>query len=164
MLEVASSREDTGGVLVGIDTAVVLVGASNWDAAAVRKALASVPEFGPLGHITVEAHDRVLIVANSTALTGKIAARLSAAPSVRAVTYAAEFRHAAERGRFEKMMRLIDYSAADGEAKGDAHEPKFFSENIGSLSGVLGGVESASLTTLDLGASVSETMTYTLAK
>jgi len=164
MLEVASSREDTGGVLVGIDTAVVLVGASSWDAAAVRKALASVPEFGPLGHITVEAHDRVLIVANSTALTGKIAARLSAAPSVRAVTYAAEFRHAAERGRFEKMMRLIDYSAADGEAKGDAHEPKFFSENIGSLSGVLGGVESASLTTLDLGASVSETMTYTLAK
>jgi hypothetical protein len=160
MIEVASSREETGGVLVGIDTAVVLIGSSSWDGAAVRKALAAAPEFGPLGRIAVEERDRVLIVANSAALATKIAARLPAPPSGQPFTYAAEFRHAAERGRFVAMTRLLDYS----EAQSGEHEPAFFSENIGSFSGVLGGVESTSMTALDLGATVSETVTYRFAK
>src|SRR5208283_5258557 len=129
MLEIASSREAPGGVLVGIDTAVVLVGSSNWDAAAVRTALASVPEFGPLGRIAVEARGRVLIVANSSALAAKIVARLDAPASGQPFTYAATFHHAAERGRFLAMTRLIDYS----DAQAEEHEPNFFSENIASL-------------------------------
>jgi hypothetical protein len=159
-LEIASSREAPGGVLVGIDTAVVLVGSSNWDAAAVRKALASVPEFGALGRIAVEARDRVLIVANSAALAKKIAARLDSPAAGQPFTYAATFHHAAERGRFLAMTRLIDYS----EEQGDEREPRFFSENVASLSGVLSGVESSSMTALDLGSTVSETVTYRLAK
>jgi len=160
MLEVASSREDTGGVLVGIDTAVVLVGSSNWDAAAVRKSLASVPEFGPLGRIAVEARDRVLIVANSSTLAKRLAARLDAPAAGQPFTYAATFHHSAERGRFLAMTRLIDYS----DAQSEEHEPNFFADNIASLSGVLSGVESSSMTALDLGSTVSETVTYRLAK
>lgn len=160
MLEIAASREAPGGVLVGIDTAVVLVGSSNWDAAAVRKALASAPEFGPLGRIAVEARDRVLIVSNSAALAAKIVARLDTPAAGQAFTYAATFHHAAERGRFVAMTRRIDYSDAPGET----HEPNFFSENIASLSGVLSQIESSHMTTLDLGATVSETVTYRLVK
>ena len=160
MLEIASSRATPGGVLVGIDTAVVLVGSSNWDAAAVRKALASAPEFGPLGRIAVEARDRVLIVANSAALAAKIAGRLDTPAAGQPFTYAAAFHHTAERGRFLAMTRLIDYSPAQG----DDREPQFFSENIASLSGVLSGVESSNMTALDLGSTVSETVTYRLAK
>lgn len=160
MLEIASSREAPGGVFVGIDTAVVLVGPSNWDAGAVRKALAAAPDYGPLGRIAVEARDRVLIVANNAALAAKIVERLSAPPAGQPFTYAAEFRHAAERGRFLKMMRLIDYT----EPQEGEHEPEFFSENIGSLSGVLGSVELSSVRALDVGSTVSETVTYRLAK
>ena len=160
MLEIAASREAPGGVLVGIDTAVVLVGSSNWDVAAVRKALASVPEFGPLGRIAVEARDRVLIVADSAPLAVKIAARLDAPGAGQPFTYAAAFHHAAERGPFLAMMRLIDYS----DAQAGEHEPNFFSENIASLSSVLSGIESSNMTALDLGSTVSETVTYRLAK
>jgi hypothetical protein len=162
MLLIASSHTEPGGVFVGIGTAVVLMGSSDWDAVAVRKALADAPEFGLLGRIAVEARERVLILADSGALAEKIVARIKMPPGGQPVTYLAEFRHAAERGRFVKMMRLIDYSAAD--AGGDAREPRFFSENIGSLSGVLGRVESSSMTMLDLGGTVSETVTYRLAK
>ena len=160
MLEIASSRDAPGGVLVGIDTAVVLVGSSSWDAAAVRKALASVPEFGPLGRIAVEARDRVLIVANSSTLAKRLAARLDAPAAGQPFTYAATFHHSAERGRFLAMTRLIDYS----DAQSEEHEPNFFADNIASLSGVLSGVESSSMTALDLGSTVSETVTYRLAK
>ena len=160
MLEIASSREAPGGVLVGIDTAVVLVGSSNWDGAGVRKALAPVAEFGPLGRIAVESRDRVLIVANSGALAAQIAARLDAPATGPPFTYTAAFHHAAERGRFLAMTRLIDYS----DAQGQEHEPNFFSENLASLSGVLGRVESSNMTALDLGTTLSETVTYRLAK
>ncbi len=160
VLEIAASREVPGGVLVGIDTAVVLIGSSNWDAAAVRRTLEGALEFGPLGRIAVEARDRVLIVANSATLAEKIAARVSSPAAGQPFSYAATFRHSAERGRFVQMTRLIDYV----ESQRDEHEPSFFSENIGSLSGVLGRVESSSVTAVDLGSTLTETVTYRLAK
>ena len=164
MLEVASSRSAPGGVFVGIDTAVVLVATSDWDATAVRSAFGRAPESGPLGRLTAESHGRVLIAANSAELARQIAARLQAPAASPPATYAAEFRHAAERARFVQIMRLIDHAAGRPEAEGSEREPRFFTDNIGSLSAALARVESSSLVIRDTGPAVLETVTYRLAK
>jgi hypothetical protein len=164
MLEVASSRTGPGGVFVGIDTAVVLVASSEWDAAAVRNAFARAPENGPLGRLVAEPHGRVLILANSKELAGRIVARLEAPPASPPATYAAEFRHAAESARFVQMMRLIDHAASGPQPEEGEREPRFFSDNLGSLSATLARIESSSIVVRDTGPAVLETVTYRLSK
>jgi hypothetical protein len=96
------------------------------------------------------------------------AAAASAVPSVTAPAanpaaasgvYAAGFRHGLERDRFVRVMRFIDHAGLTGA---DNREPMFFSENLGSLSDTLAVVDQASIVVRDGGATVSQTVTYTL--
>jgi len=55
---------------------------------------------------------------------------------------------------------LVDYAASGGENR----EPLFFSENLVSLSDTLARVDSAAIVVRDRGATVSQTLTYRLAR
>ncbi len=162
MLEVGATRT-LGGVFVAIDSAVVLLARSNWDADAVKKALSGAAESGPLGRIAVEARGGVLIVANAAPLATKIAARLGGpAPSSATRSYAAGFNHAAERARFLSLMRLLDSAPGRRPPAGDARTPQFFSDTLGSLSTTLARVSSETIVRNDTGPAVLETVTYKL--
>ena len=166
MLNVGSTRDTPGGVFVNIDNAVVLIAASDWNAAAVQTAFAGVPAAGPLGRVAVEARGRVLIVANTPDLAAKLAAAVrsplpAAAPGT---VYASAFRHSAEHRPFLRMLRLIDHVSTPAMPPGGAREPRFFSDNLGSLSTVLGRVESSSITMRESGPALFETVVYNFGK
>jgi len=161
-LEVAGTRVAPGGVFVAIDTAIVLVGARDWDANAVHAAFANIPEAGPPGRLAFETSGKVLIVSNSADLAGKIlSARESAAPAAPAdPCYSATFAHKDEHARFVKMMRLIDH--VQTPAGGMENAPPFFSGNIASLSTTLARADSVEVVSRDTGPEVFETVTYRL--
>jgi len=155
MLETGSTRPLADGVFVGIDSAVALLAATDWNAEAVRGALATAAETGPLGRIAFEAQGRVLVIGNSAALVHRMTARIAMAPRKTEGDYAAGFNPARERANFEKMTKLIDATAG-----GDSREPHFFSENMASLGRTLGRVGSSSILVRDSGRAVTQTVVY----
>ena len=155
MMEVGGTRTLADGVFVGIDSAVVLLGSADWDPEAVRGALSTVAETGPLGRIAFEANGRVLVIANSAELVHRVTARIARAPAKGEGDYAARFSLARERANFEKMTRLIDYTAG-----AESREPRFFSENIASLGLTLSRVSSSSIVVRDTGRAVTQTVVY----
>ncbi len=161
MMETGATRMLSEGVFVGIDSAVALIAASDWDANAVRAALSTAAETGPLGRIVFEARGRVLVIGNSAALVKKVAARV-ANPAVRSgAAYAAAFNAAGERANFERLTLMID-NVSSREPRGSSREPRFFSENIASLGRTLGRVRSSAVVREDTGGTVVETVTYRL--
>lgn len=157
MLELGSTRALADGVFVGIDSAVVLLASSDWNPEAVRAALSTVAETGPLGRIAFEARGGVLVIANSAALLRSVAARIPNAPVAALENYSARLNPTRERANFEKMTRLIDYASGT-----DPRQPKFFSDNIASLGRVLSRVQSSSIVVRDTGQVVTQTVTYRL--
>ena len=157
MLEVGATRALADGVFVGVDSAVVLLGSADWNAEAVRGALSTAAETGPLGRIAFEAKGRVLAISNSEALVHRVMARIPKAAAKGEGDYAAGFSLARERANFEKMTRLIDYTE-----RGDSREPRFFSENIASLGQTLSRVGSSSIVVRDSGRAVTQTVVYRL--
>jgi len=161
MLETGLSRTLDDGVFVGHDRAVALLAETEWKPEEVRAALATAAETGPLGRIVFEARGRTLIVANSAALLKAMTARLANAPAQEGASYAATFRSARERPRFERMTRLIDFAASpESFARGSEREPRFFSENVASLGRTLSRVESSSIVVRDAGRAVTQTVVY----
>jgi hypothetical protein len=155
MLETGSTRTLADGVFVGIDSAVALLASTDWNAEAVRDALSTAAETGPLGRIAFQAQGRVLVVGNSAALVRRMTARIANAPMKTGGDYAAGFNPARERANFEKMTKLIDSTAA-----GEPREPRFFSENMASLGRTLGRVNSSSIVVRDTGRAVASTVVY----
>jgi hypothetical protein len=100
-----------------------------------------------------------LFIASDPALLAAVLDAASRPAVAMEGAYAAGFRHAAERGRFASLMRLVDHAAAATENR----EPLFFSENLASLSDTLARVDSAAIVVRDGGTRVSHTMTYRLA-
>jgi hypothetical protein len=155
MLEVGGTRTLADGVFVGVDSAVVLLGSADWNAEAVRSALSTAAETGPLSRIAFEAKGRVLAIANSEALLRRVMARIPNGPAKGQGDYAAGFSLARERANFAKMTRLIDYAE-----RGESREPRFFSENIASLGQTLSRVSSSSIVVRDSGRAVTQTVVY----
>jgi hypothetical protein len=184
MLHVESTRAASDGVFVDRGSVIVLARPAGWPPGAARDAVRALVDpvwtkahlgmrwidarigtqtfsrLEGLDVVAVTERGGLLFVANDTAL---LAAVLDAMPRPAIAlegTYAAGFRHALERGRFVSMMRLVDHAGAAAENR----EPLFFSENLASLSDTLSRVDSASLVVRDRGATVSQTMTYRLAR
>ena len=157
-LEVGSTRVLADGVFVGVDTAVALLAASDWKPDAVRAALSTAAETGPLGRIAFEARGKVLIVANSSALLKAIVARIPEAPAKVEGAYAGRFNAARERPNFARLTRLIDH--AGGPEPSEGSEPRFFSANMTSLGRTLARVQSSSIAVSDSGRAVHQTVTY----
>ncbi len=137
-LEIESSEVLPDGVFVRTPSAVVLVGASDWDSDRVRRALEAAVEnlwttselgvawvahqrgqetyyeLDGLARLSIATRGRLLVVANSPLQLVAVLDRASKAASPGSnetigLTYAARFNHALESADFTKMMRLIDY-------------------------------------------------------
>ena len=81
-------------------------------------------------------------------------------PSAQGATYVASFNFAQELPGFTRMMRLIDFPSIPQGQASDGRQPLFFSENIASFAASLSRLESAVITTHDMGAMVTESMVY----
>jgi hypothetical protein len=184
MLHVEATRAAADGVFVNRGAVIVLARATDWPQAAARDAIRALvdpvwtkahlgmrwndrtagtqtfSQLEGLDTIAVAERGRLLLVANDPALLGAVLDAMSKPAAAVQGAYAAGFRHALERGRFVSMTRMIDNAAAAAENR----EPLFFSENLASLSDTLSGVESASIVVRNLGTTVTQTMTYRLAR
>jgi hypothetical protein len=111
---------------------------------------------------------RQLLLANDSLLLERmLARRQKAAPADEngSVTYAALFRHTQEQGNFRRLMAQLDLAGHRGatdlqEASVDGQAPAFFSGNVASFSRVFSKVESEQVEERDLGAKVTQTVTY----
>jgi hypothetical protein len=111
---------------------------------------------------------RQLLLANDSLLLERILARRQkAAPADESgsVTYAALFRHTQEQGHFRRLMAQLDLAGHRGVsdrrgASVDGQTPAFFSGNVASFSRVFSKVESEQVEERDLGAKVTQTVTY----
>jgi hypothetical protein len=188
MLHVEATRPGGDGVFVNRGSVLVIERASDWPAGAAREALRTliepvwtkahlgmrwvdaragsqtVSQLEGLETVAVTERGHRLFVASDLALLGAVldaAAKPSASATATAAqgVYAAGFRHGLERDRFLRVTRFIDHAGITAEAN---REPMFFSENLGSLSDTLAGVDQASIVVRDAGATVSQTVTYTL--
>ena len=96
---------------------------------------------------------------------------LTSRPADHGAWYYAGFAHPKESGNFIKITRSIENTgissgaAANPEQGNDsARQPKFFSDNIGSLSKTLRRVESESIEVHDLGDRETQIVRYTWSK
>ena len=115
---------------------------------------------------------RHLLLANDSLLLERIlermlARRQNAAPADEngSLTYAALFHHTQEQGNFRRLMAQLDLAGHRGasdrrEAADDGQAPAFFSGNVASFSRVFSTVESEQVEERDLGAKVTQTVTY----
>ena len=188
VLQVESTRKLPDGVFVNSQSAVVLLAASDWDAAAVRDSLSFAVEglwttsrlgvtwsasgqganasyqMDGLMHLSLATRGKLLILADSPESLAPVLTRLSQPPSAEGASYAAGFRHSREAENFARMTRLIDQPQA-AQAAGDQsgeHEPMFFSENMASLSRALGSLQSEQIVVHDRGATVTQIVVYRL--
>jgi hypothetical protein len=69
-----------------------------------------------------------------------------------------------ERSSYQRIMAALDFtsSAGSGWAAGSEGAPRFFSENIASLSRVLSGVEEVRIAEEDKGDRTVQTVVYRL--
>ncbi len=169
MLTVESTR--AGNVFVGTESAIVLLARQDWNAVAIREAMAqaagslwSVAALGALdglGKLAVSIDGRWLIVGTSTDLVNAIVSRKNR-PAVAGAAYAAGWRHARELPNFERMTRMIDFPQIAPGVGDQAREPMFFSENLASFGRALQRVQSAEMAIHDAGSMVRETVVYRL--
>jgi len=187
-LQVESSRKSGGDVFVGTDTALVLVAASDWNAAALRPAFESAVrglwttsslgaqwtertiggeafhQLGGLTSLVIAVRGQHLFLANSAELLIAILARANNAAGEPPVLYAAEFRRAAEQANYETLMRHLDYLQYGQYRFQQDRQPDFFSENIASLGRTLDRVEFMSIRVAQNGESVNQTVVYRLSQ
>jgi hypothetical protein len=184
MLHVETTRPGSDGVFVKRGAVIVVARQSAWPPGAARDAIRAAVEpvwakaglgvrwnevragaqtFSQVEGLEAAAiaeRGPLLFVANDAVL---LASMLDAVPSPSLAlrgAYAGGFRHALERDRFVSVMRFIDHTSA----RGTSREPMFFSENLASLSNTLSRVDSASIIVRDAGATMSQTVTYRLAR
>jgi hypothetical protein len=184
MLHVEATRAAADGVFVDRGSVIVLVRSTDWSPGAARDAVRTLVDpvwtkahlgmhwvdarigaqtfsrLDGLETVAVTERGRLLLVANDPALLAAVLDATSKPTVAVEGTYAAGFRHALERGRFIRVTRFVDNSAAGTENR----EPLFFSENLASLSDTLSHVDSASIVVHDRGTTVSQTMTYRLVR
>jgi hypothetical protein len=184
MLHVEATRPATDGVFVNRGSVIVLARPTNWPPGAARDAVRALVDpvwtkahFGMRwidGRIGTQAFSRLegletvavteraglLFVASDPALLAAVLDGMARPAAAVAGTYSAGFRHTLERGRFVGLMRFVDNAVAGS----DNRQPLFFSENLASLSDILSRVDSASIVVRDLGTTVTQTMTYRLAR
>ncbi len=187
-LQLESTGVLPGDVFIGMESAVVVEAASDWNAEAARVALISAVEelwttsslgakwvergngdaayfeLDGLTHLAMATRGHILIVGNGGGPVVTVLGRMSHSPGNESGVYAAGFRHAAERAGIVKMTRLMEFPLARQFQTPGGHEPWFFSENLASLSQSLARVVSESIVVRNRGPVVSQTVTYRLGK
>ncbi len=137
MLQVESTRRAPGGIFVTSQTALVLAGSTDWDAAAARSALhrataglwttanlgaqwteatrnnVTFHQLDGLTPLAVAVKGRHILIANSPELLASLARRLDAsqpaASPANPAIYQAGFRHSREQENYRRLMSHLDY-------------------------------------------------------
>jgi hypothetical protein len=173
VMEVQSSRVLPDGVFVDNDPVVVLLGASDWNAGAVRAAIDAGLSGGWGAEYALAAQGRILALGRSERAIQPLMARVSQPAASQGALYTASYRHSRELANYERMMRLMDNTAREAappprlqpsgqQDEPPPREPQFFSENVAGLGRVLGRVRSATIVVHDGRQVVSQTVTYKL--
>ena len=182
MLHVEATRPGSDAVFVNRGSVIVVAQQGEWPRGAAREAIrAAVEPAWTKAHLGIRWNDvrigtetfsqmeglvpiavaergRLLFLASDPALLASMLGAVSKAPLALPGIYAGGFRHALERERFVRVMQFIDH------AQGENREPTFFSGNLASLSNTLSRVEAATIVVRDAGATVSQTVTYRIAR
>jgi hypothetical protein len=180
------STSTTDGLFIRMPTVIVLEGTENWDPDSVRNALVTAVGSlwttsqlgarwiaGTAGRHAIERLDGLselmfvnrgkrLFLSNDATLLAGLLDRAGAVPSASAFAYAAGFRHARERGNYERIMKALDFNGNPGglqEGHAD-NKPPFFSGNIASLSQILSQVSEIRITEEEKAMATVQTVLY----
>jgi hypothetical protein len=182
------SSADAGN-FVQLPSVIVLDAAADWDRAAVRNSLAaaagklwSISQLGAgwaagtagrhaierldgLGNLIFDIQGRLLFLSNDSQLLATVLDRVGTPPAAGSLTYAAGFRHARERSKYERMMMALDFNAVPGSVGfgpviREENAPLLFSGNLASLSRALSTVAEIRVTEENRGAATLQTIVY----
>jgi hypothetical protein len=177
MLVVQSTHKNHDGVLLATASVIVISAATDWDLAAIQKAVQDVVapgltasalgvqwreikdaggyfELDGLQPLEIASRGKLIYFANDAgALTATLQSKMS--PTAQAVTYAAGFHHDRERQSFYEWSSLVGRSSA-----ASAEGPDFFSRNIPSLSRTFARVSSEEIVQRRSRDRIQQTVTY----
>jgi len=179
-LDVQSTERDQAGVFVRIHSAVVLVGASDWNEVGVQSALtdfirpgltsgqlgaawqrrSGYQELDGLWPLTVSVRGKYLLVSDAPPLMESVLSNLSRKADRKPVQLLAGFNHQRERNNFMRFAGLIDRPGGVGYGQNSDRQPQFFSGNMASLSSTLAAVSAEQIEVRGDGNKVRQTVTY----
>jgi hypothetical protein len=158
-----------------------LSAASDWNEASVQSALSdfirpgltasqlgvtwhsksSYQQLDGLWPLAISVHGRDLLVSDDPALMEALLANFSRKSDQSPAVLVAGFSHAHVRVNFAHFAGLIDGpSRIDAKSWGGVGQPRFFSDNIASLSATLAGVSAENIVVREDGGKVLETVSY----
>jgi hypothetical protein len=178
-LQVQSSERDKAGVFVRIHSAVVLVGASDWNQTGAQSALAEFmrpgltasqlgvgwqqksgyQELDGLWPLLASVRGKYLLVSDDPALTEAMLANFSRKSDRKPASFLAGFNHQHERPNFARFAGVVDGPRA-ANAQSAERQPQFFSGNVASLSSTLAAVSAEKIEVRSEGGKVRQTVTY----
>jgi hypothetical protein len=180
-LQVQSTERDKAGVFVRIHSAVVLVGASDWNEANVESALADVvrpgltasefgvawqqksgyQEFDGLWPLVVSVRGKYLLVSDDSNSMSAMLSNFSRGRNVKPAIFIASFHHFGERTNIARLFNVVDGpTVGHADFPGSQPQPQFFSANISSLSSTLADVAAEHIVVRADGRRVLQTVTY----
>jgi hypothetical protein len=180
-LQVQSTERDRTGVFVRIHSAVVLLGASDWNEANVQSALADFvrpgltasqlgiawqqksgyQEFDGLWPLVASVRGKYLLVSDDPSSMSTLLSNFNRKPNVKPAVFIAGFHHSRERANFARFFNVVDGpKSAQADFPGSQRQPQFFSANIASLSSTLADVAAERVIVRSDGARVLQTVTY----
>ena len=187
VMKIEDTQQSSDGVFVQPRSAVAIVAKNPWNPEQVRDVLQKMVEntttarlgaawlpakegtstyyeLDGLSPLSVLTQKNLLVISSSPQAMQQLL-RSSAKPASAGAWYAAGFAHSRESGNFIKMTRSIENTGTglggNSEHGNDsARQPKFFSDNIGSLSRTLKRVESETIEVHDLGDRETQVVRY----
>lgn len=182
-LDVQRTELSPDGVFVRFQTAVVLLGVSDWNEPSMLSAIADFArpmltasslgvswrtaagheELDGLWHLSVASRGKHLFISDNPELLEETLLNLKEKPAAPPAVLIAGFNHDAERARFASLAGLLDGQSV-AWAPDTGHAPSFFSDNTGSLSSVFAGISSEKMIVRDAGDKVLQTVTYEWSK
>lgn len=180
LLQIQASRPMPNG-FIATPCVLVIAAAADWDPNAVRESLTAsietlwttsrlgaqwtparagnhaVERLNGLVPLVMTIRGGLLYLANDADLLASVLDRPTAPASASRITYTAAFRHSREAGNYHTLMDALDYT----NAPFISNQPRFFSQNLSSLSQVLSFVTGVQVTASDRGRLMEEQVVYT---
>jgi hypothetical protein len=179
MLVTRATHPAADPLFLKIPGAIVILGTSDWNQAAVRNALSAAVEsiwttsglgvqwrtqaafdqMDGLAQVALAVRGKLLIIATDGDTMNAVLSRVSAQPVASSgATYLAGVSVAREKAPYLAITSALDFTATQEEG----HDPAFFSANVGSLLTSLDRLTSIGVTARDRGSAVEETVDYHL--
>ena len=178
-MQLQSSTRDPAGVFVRIHSAVVLIGANDWNESVVHSALADFvqpgltasqlgvqwqqkggyKELDGLSPLAASVRGKYLLISDDAGLMETLLTNFSRRSEHKPAEFIGAFNHRHERANFARFANFVDRPGMTG-GDGAGRQPQFFSGNIASLSTTLGGVSAEKIEVHSEGNKVRQSVTY----